>query len=180
MAEYTLVEHMGTVKSYSGDLASLDKQKLNVHKAYRIKDIESKQNPKKSKTKEICKHIRNQEWNKLIPYVDELIFEIKRDAVSVRSVSKLLESTSQDYDIMKKNLLVHVVNTITILLKEVMVSVVSDKNKAALLYAIRIKDILETAKEVSYIASKEGLTQLPVSAITQIDVIEGKPIYAVE
>ncbi len=156
-------------------------QKQSVRKRYRIKSVKIKHAVKKSKTKEICHYIQTQQWEKLVPFVDELISQINRGSVSLTSVSKLLESTTQDYEIMQNNLFMReIVKTITILLKEVMIFMVSDKTVEALSHAKRIRTILLTAQEISMTASEEGLSPLPVSNVSQIDMVEGRPIYALK
>ena len=135
----------------------------------------------KLQTEEICNYIETQQWEKLVPFVDELITQITNETVSVKYVSGLLKSTTRDYEIAKKNLFVdEVVKTITVLLKDIIICIVSDNTPDVLGHAKRIRDILLTAQEISTIASEENLSQLLPSEIIQIDTIEGRPIYALK
>ena len=137
--------------------------------------------PLESKTKEICRHIQTQQWDKLIPHVDELIRQIDRGSVVLPLISKLLDSVTQDYAAMEKNAFMHeVIQTVTVLLKDVMISVIQNNTVDAINSAKRIREVLLTAQEVSHAASKEGLSPLPMSKIVQVDVIKGRPIYALK
>ncbi len=136
---------------------------------------------RESKTKEIRRYIQTQQWDKLVPYVDELIQQIDLGAVALPLISKLLDSVTQDYAVMEKNAFMHeVIQSVTILLKDVMISAIQNNTVDAINSAKRIREILLAAQEVSRVASEEGLSPLPVSKLVQIDVIKGRPIYALK
>ena len=138
-------------------------------------------NTEKLRTEEICNYIETEQWEKLVPFVDELITQITNGTVSVKYVSGLLKSTTCNCEIAKKNLFVdNVVKTVTVLLKDIIICMVSENTTDVLGHAKRIRDILLAAQEISTIASEENLPSLLPSEIIQIDTIKGRPIYALK
>ena len=59
-------------------------------------------NTEKLRTEEICNYIETEQWEKLVPFVDELITQITNGTVSVKYVSGLLKSTTCNCEIAKK------------------------------------------------------------------------------
>ena len=136
---------------------------------------------KKLQTEEICNYIKTEQWEKLVPFVDELITQITNGTVSVKHVSGLLKSTTCNCEIAKKNLFIdNVVKTVTVLLKDIIICMASENTTDVLGHAKRIRDILLTAQGISTIASEENLSSLLPSEIIQIDTIKGRPIYALK
>ena len=138
-------------------------------------------NTEKLRTEEICNYIETEQWEKLVPFVDELITQITNGTVSVKHVSGLLKSTTCNCEIAKKNLFIdNVVKTVAILLKDIIICMVSENTTDVLGHAKRIRDILLAALEISTTASEENLPSLLPSEIIQVDTIKGRPIYALK
>lgn len=136
---------------------------------------------KKLDINEVRHHIEAQQWTKIIPCVDELISRIDNGGISISFVSAILESSRQDHKMMEKNFFVYETSqAITALLKDVLACVVNGSMDNASMYAKRIREILVVAQEVSNAASMEGLVPLRHSQITQIDVVGGRPVYAIK
>ena len=158
-----------------------DKQRSPSTISHASKQTTANPHTEKLQTEKICNYIETEQWEKLVPFVDELITQITNETVSVKYVSGLLKSTTRDYEIAKKNLFVdEIIKTITVLLKDIIICVIIDNTTDVLGHAKRIKDILLTAQEISTIASEENLSHLRPSEIIQIDTIEGRPIYALK
>jgi len=169
------------------------KTRHELSQAYARSDLKGRKSParidrsrprtqrsQEPKTREISRHVQTQQWGKLIPYVDELIRQIDLGTASMPSMSRLLASVQDPAAAEKSAFMREVVQTIAVLLKDAMASVVQGNTADATSSAKRIGEVLLAAQEISRAASEEGLASIPASQIVQIDVIRGRPIYALK
>ena len=103
-----------------------------------------------SERDQICIHIQNMEWDKLILYVDKLIERIDNNIATFDDVLNLLKAATQ-YDrvyLPKRSTVYKTMGPITNLFKECAVKILLAKTADASDIAGRIRDMFLDAQEV--------------------------------
>ncbi|MFZ0511057.1 MAG: hypothetical protein WAM14_05590 [Candidatus Nitrosopolaris sp.] len=131
---------------------------------------------------QLTDHLRNSEWDRLIPIIDETIVQLKSGHYPV-NIDQLIKATlntlalqEEDYDVFLHD----VTLTLNTYFKDIKSLFNLEKKEDLLNRAEKCKEVIELAENLTHIAKEEGLPSLRQSQLIKVDDFHGRPVYTVK
>ena len=138
-------------------------------------------NRKRIEINQLSDYFRNKEWSRLIPFIDEVIYQLKNSRYPIgieeliRATLVTLETKKGEEDVFSRD----VTETLNAYFKDIKALFNIEKSEDSLDRAQRCKELLQLAEELTRIAKEEGLAPLKESQLVKVDDFHGRPVYTI-
>ena len=130
---------------------------------------------------QLSDYFQNEEWNRLIPFIDKIIFQLKNRRYP-RGIEELIKATlnvlatkKEESDVFSRD----ITETLNAYFKDIKALFNIEKSEDSLNRAQRCKELIQQADELTRIAKEEGLAPLKKSELVKVDDFHGRPVYTI-
>jgi hypothetical protein len=147
--------------------------------AYVIEQLVRDYYRKRIEINQLSDYFRNKEWSRLIPFINEVIFQLKNSRYPI-GIEELIRATlitleTGEEDVFSRD----VTETLNTYFKDIKALFNIEKSEDSLDRAQRCKELIQLAEELTGIAKKEDLVPLKESQLVKVDDFHGRPVYTI-